>query len=62
MISTLFYPSKPNNIFCHPNYFDSTCVDTIRQGFYTRDQLWIQSDNDLYEAWTYAFPQKEMMV
>jgi len=23
------------------------CVDTTIQGFHTRDQLWLQSDNDL---------------
>ena len=29
---------------------DNTCVDTITQCFHTRDQLWLQSDNDLYGA------------
>jgi len=43
MISTLFYPPKPNNIFCH-----TACVDTTTQGSNShRDQLWLQSDNDL---------------
>ena len=47
MISTLFNHSKPNNICCHPNCFDNTCVDKITQGFHNSDQLWLHSDNDL---------------
>jgi len=43
-MSTLFYPSKPNNICCHLNCFDNTYVDTTTQGFHTRDHLWLHSD------------------